>query len=210
MSGFWHNSIIENTFMDKTKDRPVAVHQPSALELLNSKPEEIATAIFKVLMYATGVTIALLFEVIPYGIGTFMDFVLICVIYTFYCFDTRWVLEDKLYPPKHHRPADFTARIRRFEHRWIFFIGFGTPFTLLTFFFPTLVSCGVYALCFPIFAILAIHTEDIYMRTPEGLCLPSYLHVITFLKRATDQVFLLLCAFFGVCTGKPPPQLQFS
>lgn len=44
------------------------------------------------------------------------------------------------------------------QENWVFFLGFGCPCTLATFFFPTFVNLGLYALLFPLFVLLAVRS----------------------------------------------------
>lgn len=89
-------------------------------------------------------------SLLPRPIGSILYFTQLCWLYSFYCFETKWTLRGKW---------GLRKRIYYFEEHWMYMLGFGTPFTLAFFFFPFLVSAGVYAFLFPFFLILAVQAK---------------------------------------------------
>lgn len=61
-------------------------------------------------------------------------------LYAMYCFEYKWSL--------HGWKLD--KRINFLEQHLFYFVGFGSPFTLATFFVPNFVSKGIFALLFPV------------------------------------------------------------
>ncbi|OQR81848.1 hypothetical protein THRCLA_11351 [Thraustotheca clavata] len=45
------------------------------------------------------------------------------------------------------------------EIHWAYFAGFGSPFTLATFFAPNFLSKGLFAVFFPVFLLLSITSD---------------------------------------------------
>lgn len=54
-------------------------------------------------------------------------------LYSFYCFEYRWVLEGKT----------ITKEIKKLEHNAVYYLGFGMPFALITYSCPGLFGTGV-------------------------------------------------------------------
>eukprot|EP00026_Physarum_polycephalum_P010830 Phypoly_transcript_11011.p1 GENE.Phypoly_transcript_11011~~Phypoly_transcript_11011.p1 ORF type:complete len:305 (+),score=20.27 Phypoly_transcript_11011:21-935(+) len=96
------------------------------------------------------IIISVLASLLPRPIGPLIYFIMLCWLYAFYCFETKWTLRGKW---------GLRKRIYYFEEHWVYMLGFGTPFTLAFFFFPFLVSAGVYAFLFPFFLILAVQAK---------------------------------------------------
>ena len=81
---------------------------------------------------------------VPY-IGPCLSFLLLSLLYSYYTFDCVWQQRD----------VSFGDRIQRIEEQWSYYLGFGLPCVLLTFWLPQLISYGVYALLYPLFLISA-------------------------------------------------------
>ena len=67
-------------------------------------------------------------------------------LYSFYCFEYRWVHEGKT----------INKEINKIEHNAIYYLGFGMPFALSTYWFPGLFGNGIWLLLFPVFMVTAI------------------------------------------------------
>jgi len=80
-------------------------------------------------------------------IGIPLYFCFCCWLYSFYCFGYKWALR--------HSNWDLDSRLSYFEFHWIYFLGFGTPFTLALWKFDLVVGLGFYAVLFPIFVAMA-------------------------------------------------------
>eukprot|EP00727_Mastigamoeba_balamuthi_P011761 m51a1_g7207 hypothetical protein (322) ;mRNA; f:220559-222133 len=117
----------------------------------------LAESVYKVLIYcACVVETFVLDEAVPF-VGPVVAFALTSWVYSLLCIDAKWTLKTSWRFPK---------RMEEFQRRWAFFLGFGTPFTLTCYFFPLLVNCGVYAILFPIFEIIAVMTDERRRETP--------------------------------------------
>jgi hypothetical protein len=67
-------------------------------------------------------------------------FILTCWLYAYYAFEYRMA----------HAGVTLNDRIKYFEDRWAYMLGFGLPNALTTYFFPFFINNGVWALLFPL------------------------------------------------------------
>jgi etoposide-induced 2.4 mRNA len=110
-------------------------------------------------------------------------FIQLSWLYAFYCFDCKWSLRGKW---------GITKRVQVFETYWVYMSGFGTPFTLAFYFFPYLVSNGIFALAYPIFLILAVRAKP--QKTDDAKYIPSHLPLFW----AADKLNRRLFSFIGL------------
>ncbi|RLN96866.1 hypothetical protein BBJ28_00011054 [Nothophytophthora sp. Chile5] len=73
-------------------------------------------------------------------IGPAASFIHLSWLYSLYCFEYKWSLAG----------WSLERRLAHLEQNWAYFAGFGSPFTLATFFVPNFVSKGIFALLFPV------------------------------------------------------------
>eukprot|EP01138_Halocafeteria_seosinensis_P013198 gb/GECG01013480.1/.p1 GENE.gb/GECG01013480.1/~~gb/GECG01013480.1/.p1 ORF type:complete len:485 (+),score=23.34 gb/GECG01013480.1/:1-1455(+) len=89
------------------------------------------------------------------GIGQSLSFSISCFLYAFVAFDYKWSLEQ----------WSLTQRIRFAEARWLWFVGFGIPITIVSFFGNFLTNAGLYAISLPFMIVLTMgYVEP--QRTP--------------------------------------------
>lgn len=63
-----------------------------------------------------------------------------------------------------HNRVTFMNRMALIEEKWSYFLGFGLPCTLLTFFSPQFINQGIFAILFPMVKFLtADHTISLYL-----------------------------------------------
>ncbi|RQM15023.1 hypothetical protein DD237_005155 [Peronospora effusa] len=74
-------------------------------------------------------------------IGPATSFIHLSWLYSLYCFEYKWSLAG----------WSLERRLAHLEQNWAYFAGFGSPFTLATFFVPNFVSKGIFALLFPVY-----------------------------------------------------------
>ncbi|RLN89973.1 hypothetical protein BBJ28_00006310 [Nothophytophthora sp. Chile5] len=77
-------------------------------------------------------------------IGPATSFIHLSWLYSLYCFEYKWSLAG----------WSLERRLAHLEQNWAYFAGFGSPFTLATFFVPNFVSKGIFALLFPVVRVL--------------------------------------------------------
>jgi etoposide-induced 2.4 mRNA len=120
----------------------------------------VADQLFKLALVLAYILVSVVWYYVPY-LGLPMNFVMCCWLYSLYCFEYKWATTVP-YPT-------FEKRIDYFEKHWTYFFGFGTPFNLACFFFPYLISYGVFAFLFPAFIIMAARAKPCRLD-------PSQLH----------------------------------
>jgi hypothetical protein len=104
----------------------------------------------------------------------------------FYAFDMAWAL----------RGWDLQRRLLTFQRHWVFMLGFGLPSAFVTLLLPQFVGYGVYALAFPVSAILAITSKPLQHR--QAALLPRSLRMFFF----AEYVNLLLVSLLGLRRAK--------
>jgi Etoposide-induced protein 2.4 (EI24) len=117
----------------------------------------IACEVHRGLIMGVYVILMSLLSIIPYSQPIILS--LLSWLYSFYCFEYRWVLEGKT----------INKEISKLEHNAIYYLGFGLPFALITYGCPGLFGSGIWALLFPIFmvtAILSLPPETPTVRVP--------------------------------------------
>jgi len=102
--------------------------------------------IYRNLVFAAFIAIAFLFYWIPY-VGGVIYFLSLCLIYSVYCHEYKWK----------NKGWELQKILSYFETRWLYFIGFGTPMTLLSFFFDYMISYAVISLMFLIFIPISFY-----------------------------------------------------
>lgn len=111
-------------------------------------------------------------------VGDVLGFLTFSWLFAMYCQEYKW----------NQKAWSFERRIGELETHWLYYLGFGTPGALATFFFPTLISNGVFALIFPVFIVLSTGREP-----PIGgrsLC-PKPLPLFRFVTRLADTMVWL-------------------
>lgn len=89
-----------------------------------------------------------LFMFIPY-VSDAATMLLLSVFYAYYCFEYKW---SALGLP-------LTRRLDMVEASYPYYLGFGLPSTLLTFYLPYFISAGLFAFLFPLLIVAAVVTS---------------------------------------------------
>jgi len=110
-----------------------------------------------------------------------LKFIQLSWLYAFYCFDCKWSLRGKW---------GITKRVQVFETYWVYMLGFGTPFTLAFFFFPYLVSNGIFALLYPLFLILSVRAKP--QKTDSAKYIPAQLPLFWLADKLNRKLFSLI------------------
>uniref|UniRef100_A0A6B2LBM2 Etoposide-induced protein 2.4 n=1 Tax=Arcella intermedia TaxID=1963864 RepID=A0A6B2LBM2_9EUKA len=132
---------------------------------------------------------------VPY-IGTFLYFSYCCWCYGYYCFGYTWLL----------RRTDWNLenRLNYFELHWVYFLGFGTPFTVLLWYFPLVVGLGIYAVLFPIFVAMAQASTPKRAHSTNRL-LPHRISIFYEAKLLANLLLHLLHKCFPSSPAPPNP-----
>jgi len=113
-------------------------------------------------------------------------FIQLSWLYSFYCFDCKWSLRGKW---------GIAKRVQVFENYWVYMLGFGTPFTLAFFFFPYLVSNGIFALLYPLFIILAVRAKP--QKTENAKYIPTKLPIFWMADKLNHLIFCFISAVYN-------------
>lgn len=138
LNNLWYLEISNRAYK-------LAVGEPSKLK--KDYPnilKTIAGELYRVVLLLIYTTQCNLVCHIPY-IGTFLSFIFFSWLSSFFIFEYKWI--------NHGWSLD--QRVEYFESHWMYFLGFGMPITLASFFWPITVNQGIYALLFPMFIIMS-------------------------------------------------------
>ncbi|KAI9498005.1 etoposide-induced protein 2.4-domain-containing protein [Zychaea mexicana] len=145
INGKFFTPIAEKAFQLQAKNNPRTT--PGSTNIVQS----MASMIYTVIFYMNcGVFAGLLRSMIPH-VGTLLAFLMNCAIMSYYCFEYKWL----------YMGWTLEQRMTFMEEHWAYFLGFGTPITVLTFFLSTLHSGAVFAILYPSYVIMAT------MATPK-------------------------------------------
>ncbi|KAI8889917.1 EI24-domain-containing protein [Backusella circina FSU 941] len=189
---------INGKFFGKVAEKAYQLQQPQGS---NTKPqtnavETIASTILTIMLYVTcGIFASLLYKV-PY-IGILLSFLMNCAIYSYYCFEYKWV----------YMGWNIEKRLSYMEKHWSYFIGFGVPGTLLTFFPSFLRSCAVFNLIYPSFIIMSMmaipktttpYSQTLSSGASSEWSLPNRIPLFYVIRKMNEAVILLVSLVGGV------------
>jgi etoposide-induced 2.4 mRNA len=83
--------------------------------------------------------------------ASLVKLVLTSWLYSFYCFDYKIAAIG----------LGSNKSIQFFESNWSFYSGFGFPFAIAMFMFPSILSSAVYALLFPLLVCMSVEAEPL-------------------------------------------------
>ncbi|CEG68663.1 hypothetical protein RMATCC62417_04876 [Rhizopus microsporus] len=97
-----------------------------------------------IMLYGNMALFTLLLKMIPV-VGSVLAFIIYCIVMSYYCFEYKWMKHD----------WSIEKRLTFAEEHWSYYLGFGLPGTILTFFLSTLKASAVFALIYPTYIIMA-------------------------------------------------------
>ena len=109
----------------------------------------LAEGLYRYLLVVLLIAQPVVMCLVPF-VGLPLSFGFSCFVASFYAFDMKWSL----------RGISLQRRLDTLEENWPYYLGWGLPPTLCTFFFPTFFSLGVYALIFPFLLVMASASDD--------------------------------------------------
>ncbi|EGG14107.1 hypothetical protein DFA_11871 [Cavenderia fasciculata] len=133
----------------------------------------IVDEIYRNLMFGVFLVMSVIIAFIPYTSP--INFVLVTWLYSFWCFDNKWILRGKW---------TLMQRITYFELHWAYMFGYGFVFTLASFFFPMLIGNAIFSLLYPMFIILSVGAKPIKM-TRKGI-LPKQIPIFYVSEKIID------------------------
>ncbi|KAK1948068.1 Protein EI24 [Phytophthora citrophthora] len=139
LNTIWYQEIADDAYMQ--------LHgKPSPTPVTDMIRDEM----YRAILVAFFLLQTVLSYLIPI-IGPATSFIHLSWLYSLYCFEYKWSLAG----------WSLERRLAHLEQNWAYFAGFGSPFTLATFFVPNFVSKGIFALLFPVFLLLAIACDPV-------------------------------------------------
>ncbi|CAI5712862.1 unnamed protein product [Hyaloperonospora brassicae] len=134
LNTIWYQEIADDAYVQlHGKPSPTAV------------TDMIRDEMYRAILVAFFLLQTVLSYLIPV-VGPATSFIHLSWLYSLYCFEYKWSLAG----------WSLERRLAHLEQNWAYFAGFGSPFTLATFFVPNFVSKGIFALLFPVFLLQAI------------------------------------------------------
>ncbi|KAI9257947.1 etoposide-induced protein 2.4-domain-containing protein [Phascolomyces articulosus] len=145
INGKFFTPIAEKAFQIQAKNNPRTTKGSTNIV------QSMASMIFTVIFYINcSVFAGILRSLIPY-VGTLLAFFMNCAIMAYYAFEYKWL----------YMGWTLEHRLTYVEEHWAYFLGFGTPITVLTFFLSTLYSGAIFGILYPSYVIMAT------MATPK-------------------------------------------
>ena len=158
LSSLWYQDIAKH--LSKLVRSDVKSHgpQPSLSTVIGR--ELYRTILFSIYLIQS----SMLYYLNPLGLGRPMSFVFASWLYSFYCFEYVWI----------RMGWSLERRLKFFEERWAYFLGFGLPCTLITFWFPQMIGSGLFALVFPVFEIACFTVVPQPINISDSIRLPVF------------------------------------
>ncbi|KAI9327882.1 etoposide-induced protein 2.4-domain-containing protein [Obelidium mucronatum] len=140
LNTFWYQAIADRAY-EIVYGKPTQSPQTYDWFL-----KRVSTDIYRCLLLLNYIVLTFIaHSVIPWPFGSILSFILFSFLVAFVSFEYKWV----------QKGWTLEKRIDYFEARSSYFFGFGLPCTVLTFFFPSFISAGIYAVLFPMYIIMA-------------------------------------------------------
>ncbi|KAI9363645.1 etoposide-induced protein 2.4-domain-containing protein [Pilaira anomala] len=107
--------------------------------------ESMASTILIIILYINAGIFAGLLYKLPF-VGLISSFLMNCIISSYYCFEYQWI----------YKGWNLEKRLSFMENHWAYFLGFGFPATVITFFMSFLRSGAVFSIIYPFFIIMSM------------------------------------------------------
>eukprot|EP00127_Corallochytrium_limacisporum_P003380 Clim_evm8s149 gene=Clim_evmTU8s149 len=145
------------------RDRALNERRSKAGNILTWISKHLADEIFRTVLQYLVMLEGLLISYIPY-VGPCLSFFVFAELYSLWAFEYLW----------QHLGLGLDRRLALVEKRWVYFLGFGTPVTALTFVMSLVTSSAVFAIVFPLSIIAAAYSKPRSLRGhPEAKGAPS-------------------------------------
>ncbi|KAM9978633.1 hypothetical protein ACTFIY_012388 [Dictyostelium cf. discoideum] len=153
-------SIIANSkwYTEIAKESFVISGRTTFANSTNGILSTFVDEIYRNLLFGVILVMSAIIAFIPYT--NFINFVIITWLYSFWCFDYKWILRGKW---------NLLQRIQYFETHWAYMFGYGLIFTTCSFFFPMLIGNAIFSILYPLFIILSISAKPTKMVNQDGI-----------------------------------------
>ncbi|KAI8367665.1 etoposide-induced protein 2.4-domain-containing protein [Radiomyces spectabilis] len=160
--------------------------------------QSMASTVYTIIFYINCGVFASLLRSIP-TVGTLLSFLANCFIMSYYCFEYKWV----------YYGWTMEQRLLFVEQNWAYFLGFGLPGTVLTYFLSPLRSGAVFSLIYPSYVIMAMiavpkssspynHSVASGAAARFEWMLPNKLPLFYVVRKMNDLVILIVRLIGGV------------
>ncbi|KAI8978965.1 etoposide-induced protein 2.4-domain-containing protein [Pilobolus umbonatus] len=191
---------VNGKFYGKVAEKSYQIQSQNAQKTMPSTTvvQTMASTIFTIILYINCSIFAALLYQIPF-FGPLLSFLVNCFTMSYYCFEYKWVYLN----------WTVERRLSYIEKHWAYFIGFGFPGTVITFFLSFLRSNAVFALIYPSFIIMAMmatpKTSTVYNQQLSSgnngrseWTLPNDIPIFYPLRKLNDLVILVIRLIGGV------------
>ncbi|ORX50229.1 hypothetical protein DM01DRAFT_320276 [Hesseltinella vesiculosa] len=141
INGRFYAKVAEKSYQVQSKNQQAGA----------AVAQTLAQTIYMTIFYISCGGFAAVLRSLP-TFGTILALLMNCFIFSYYCFEFRWVFMQ----------WTLEQRLAYVEQHWAFFLGFGLPGTVATFFLSTLRSGAMFALLYPGYIVMA------FMATPSA------------------------------------------
>ncbi|KAI8970116.1 etoposide-induced protein 2.4-domain-containing protein [Mycotypha africana] len=161
INGKFYSKVAEKAYQiqaQSVKSNPTA--GPAAAASTATVSSFASTILTIILYISLGVSANLLAQVPRFGL--LLSFLMNCFVMSYYCFEYQWIYKN----------WNIEKRLSYMESHWAYFLGFGLPGTVITFFLSFLRSSAVFALIYPSFIIMSMLAAPV-APTPYNQSTPS-------------------------------------
>lgn len=126
---------------------------------------------------------------LPYRFRILSNALALSWLNSLYCFEYTWA----------SRQWSVDKTLGVIESHWAYFLGFGLPGTLLTLWFPHIISSGLYSLLFPFYVVAACYANPkppITGLGPKFAWIPNSLPIFRLAKLLTSST-VRVCKFIN-------------
>ncbi|KAG0172030.1 Etoposide induced 2.4 mRNA [Apophysomyces sp. BC1034] len=192
INGQFYGPVAEKAFqIQASKKKDEAGNIANAVQ-------SMAAIIYTIIFYINCGIFGALLSTIP-QIGFWLSFIANCFFGAYYCFEYKWL----------YLGWTMEQRMSYVENHWAYFLGFGVPFTVLTFFLSVLRSGAVFALVYPSYVIMATlatpkfsvpqaQTVESGPAARSQWMLPNRIPVFYGVRKLNDLVILVIRLIGGV------------
>ncbi|KAG2231856.1 hypothetical protein INT48_005639 [Thamnidium elegans] len=149
--------------------------------------ETMASTILTIILYLNaGIFAALLYK-LPF-IGLISSFLMNCIISSYYCFEYQWIYQG----------WNLEKRLSYMEKHWAYFLGFGFPATVITFFLTFLRSGAVFSIIYPFATTTYSQTLASGAKAQTEWTLPNRIPFFYPVRKMNDLIILVVRLVGGV------------
>lgn len=129
---------INGQYFGKVAEKSYQIQRSQQQKPVTNPVQNVASGIFTTILYINcGITAAILSNIPVLGMP--LSLLMNCIITSYYCFEYKWI----------YMGWNIEQRLSFMEKHWSFFLGFGFPMTILTFFLTFLRSGAIFNLVYP-------------------------------------------------------------